>query len=731
MAGLVVRLRWLVVAFWAAAAVASVTLLPTIREAQTGALGDLVPVDAEAIATEQRSAELFAFPFLSRTQVVIRDPGGLNARILAATTARVVALNRKQIPGLRAIAGAYVVANVTGSEAFARERGTTLVVPLLYRPDIGPTERTELAEGLVQRLAPFAEGATLGVTGAVTARDAQADVIEEHLPLTELATLVFVLVAVALATRSLVAPLVNLLAVAIAYLVSIRLVAAVGQQAGISVPAEVQPVIVALLFGVVTDYALFFLSRFERALADAGGDGQAAAVSSLRELTPILTACGVAVAAGTGALVVAELGFLRAFGPGVAASVLVALAVAVTLVPALCAILGARVLWPRGASATEEEGSPRTRRVLELVVDRPVAVAVACITVLLALSAGVLGLALGNPLLRGLPDDSPPRAAYAQAAAGLAPGVISPTTLVVEGDGVARRRTALARLQRLLGAEPGVAAVVGPASNPTQRTFGAVLSPDGNAARYGLILGDDPLGAQAVRRLGDLRGRVPRLLRQAGLPAATGSLAGDTALVSETIDRAGQDVPRILPAVLLAIMLVLVVLLRAVVAPLYLTALALPAPVAALGVTVLFFEGLLGQPELTYFVPIAAGVLLVALGSDYNVFLVGRIWSEARIRPLREAIVAGAAAASPAITAAGIVLAVSFGALAFVPVQAFRQLAFMVAVGLLIDAFLVRTLLVPAVIAIVGVRSGWPGRALRSGRVSVPAPPAARPALKR
>lgn len=330
-----------------------------------------------------------------------------------------------------------------------------------------------------------------------------------------------------------------------------------------------------------------------------------------------------------------------------------------------------------------------------------------------------------------MPPDSPPRAAYDQAAAGLAPGVISPTVVIVEAEGVARQRGELARLQRLLEEQPGVAAVVGPASNPTQRTFGAVLSPDGNAARFGLILGADPLGARAVRQLGDLQGRLPGLIDQAGLVGATTSVAGDTALVRETIDRAASDIPRILPAVLVAIMLVLVVLLRALVAPLYLTLLALPAPLAALGVSVYVFEGLLGQSELTYFVPIAAGVLLVALGSDYNVFLVGRIWSEARDRPLREAIVSGATAASPAITAAGIVLAVSFAALAFVPVQAFRELAFMVAIGLLIDAFLVRTLLVPAVIAIVGVRSGWPGQALRTGRVRVPAPPVTRPALRR
>jgi RND superfamily putative drug exporter len=106
-------------------------------------------------------------------------------------------------------------------------------------------------------------------------------------------------------------------------------------------------------------------------------------------------------------------------------------------------------------------------------------------------------------------------------------------------------------------------------------------------------------------------------------------------------------------------------------------------------------------------------VLLIALGSDYNVFLVGRIWAEARRRPLKEAIVMAGAGASRAISAAGIVLAASFAATALVPIQTFRELAFLISVGLLIDAFLVRSVLVPAVIALVGYRSGWPGSSLR------------------
>ena len=174
---------------------------------------------------------------------------------------------------------------------------------------------------------------------------------------------------------------------------------------------------------------------------------------------------------------------------------------------------------------------------------------------------------------------------------------------------------------------------------------------------------------------------------------------------------------------LLALVLILAVFLRALVAPVYLVLLAALAPLAALGLAVVFFQGVLGEPELTYFVPLAAGVLLIALGSDYNIFLVGRIWSEAGRMPLREAIVAAGSGASHAISAAGLVLAASFAALALVPLAAFHQLAFVLSVGLLIDAFLVRSVLTPAVIALVGERSSWPSDQLAApARARLPEP---------
>lgn len=128
------------------------------------------------------------------------------------------------------------------------------------------------------------------------------------------------------------------------------------------------------------------------------------------------------------------------------------------------------------------------------------------------------------------------------------------------------------------------------------------------------------------------------------------------------------------------------------------------------GLAAYVFQGGLGHAGITYYVVFASSVLLLALGSDYNVFLVGRIWREARRRPLAEAVRVAGARAATSITVAGLVLALSFALMALVPIRPFRELAFTMAAGLLIDAFLVRTLLVPALIVLIGERSAWPNR---------------------
>lgn len=274
------------------------------------------------------------------------------------------------------------------------------------------------------------------------------------------------------------------------------------------------------------------------------------------------------------------------------------------------------------------------------------------------------------------------------------------------------QRPRLIALQDLLAHQHGVAQVIGPAQQPIARQFGAVYSPTGAAARFFVVLRSDPLGAPAITALETLQRRLPALLTRADLHQAHASIAGDTALVAETVDGTGQDIARITPVCLGVVLMILAIFLGALLAPLYLLAASTLTVLASLGLTTYIFQDLLGYGELTYYVPFATAVLLTSLGSDYNVFLAGRIWAEARRKPLKDAIAtAGAQAATP-ITIAGLVLAASFALLALVPLRPFRELAFAMATGLMIDAFLVRTLLVPALMTLIGPASGWPGHRL-------------------
>jgi RND superfamily putative drug exporter len=296
------------------------------------------------------------------------------------------------------------------------------------------------------------------------------------------------------------------------------------------------------------------------------------------------------------------------------------------------------------------------------------------------------------------------------AAAGFAPGIIAPTAVVVAEPGITRRTAEIAALERLIEEQPAVAGVLGPRDQPVPLELGLFSAPGGGAIRYLLSLRSDPLAAEAIDGLREVRERMPELLAAAGLPGAEVSYAGDTALGLSLVDTAVDDLGRVAVAVVLVDLLLLVWFLRALVAPLYLLATSVLAVGASLGVTTWIFQDVLGCDGLTFYVPFAAAVLLVSLGSDYNIFSVGYIWEEARRRPLPEAVAVAVPRSTRAINAAGITLAVSFALIALVPVGPFQELAFAVAVGVLIDAFLIRSLLVPALVSLVGRASGWPGR---------------------
>ncbi|OLT05639.1 hypothetical protein BJF90_00995 [Pseudonocardia sp. CNS-004] len=721
-ADVVVGRPWAVLAAVAAAAVAAVLLLPGFGAAGAG-LSGLVGQGNPAIEAQRAAIERFGLPLLSRTVVVQRHPDGLDPATQTETVVRALELDWRSLATGGAPGGelllAYPLINNPLLFPNAPEQGTTIVTYLFIAPTANLGEQDVIARDYAQSLGQ-PEGGFVGATGTIPLQAAQGRIVVDVLPVVEVATLAAISLIVGLHFRSVAAPGITLVTAAAGYLLADRAIGLFGAATGAAAPSQLQPVVVALMLGISTDYSIFFLSGMQRRLR-AGTAPRAAAREAVAEYLPIVVVAGLTVAAGVATLAVAESALFRAFGPGLALTVLVGLAVSTTVVPALMALLGRFAFWPRPGAVPGPAAGPRhgpvTARVLRMVRSRRrAAVITASGVALLALaSVPLAGLRASVSPIAALPPDDLVRVAAEGAAEGFAPGIIAPTALVVADPGITGRTAQVAELERLLAALPPVAGVLGPSDQPIPEELGLFSAPGGNAVRFLVVLDEDPLSAAGIDALRDVRNRMPGLLTAVGMAGAETSYAGDTALGLSLVDTAASDLGRVAIAVLLVDLLLLAWFLRALVAPLYLLATSVLAVGASLGLTTWFFQDVLGRDGLVFYVPFAAAILLVSLGSDYNIFIAGYIWEEARRRPLRQAVAVAVPRSARAINAAGVTLAASFGLVALVPVAPFEELAFAVAVGVLVDAFLVRSVLVPALVTLVGPVSAWPAGARSVG----------------
>jgi RND superfamily putative drug exporter len=640
--------------------------------------------------------------------VVAREPVGFSTAQARAAADYIAAGDRSEGPNTVKAVPLTDAPGMLGDGGAA----TTIVAYLYLDPALSEDESQESAERFAAGLERATAAPVVKVTGALPATRSETEIAESHLIWVELATAFLVVAILALYFRSLGVPLLGLGTVAIAYLCADRVLGWIAERYGLSVPREAEPVIVALIFGVLTDYLVFFVSGYRQRLRQ--GERTTEAVSETTgELLPVILTAALMIAGATLTLLLSGVSFLSAFGPSMAVAVIVSALVAMTLVPAALAIFGRALLWPRGVGeqspedadggkdAGIDEGGARGR-LLGVAVKVPLLTAVVCVLALLAAASGLRHLELGNPVMRGLPEASEPRQGYDAAAAGIGPGVLGPTMLVLEGQGIAKRESELASFQTDLEGDRQIVGALGPADQPLPSRAGVMLAPSGNAARYVLALDGDPDGAAAATALSELEDELPAMLERNGLRGVRTGITGDTTIAAELSEDTTTAFERVAPAALIVLLLLLWLLLRSWAAPLYLVGSSLLVVAAALGITVYVFQDLLDYGELAFFVPVASAILLLALGADYNVFLISRIWQEAEQQELRPAIRTAGIRAGRAITVAGFILALSFAAVALIPIQGFREIAFALCVGLLLDTLVARTLLVPALVAIFG-----------------------------
>jgi RND superfamily putative drug exporter len=515
-------------------------------------------------------------------------------------------------------------------------------------------------------------------------------------------TLITVLVVAALLLityRSAILWLLPLLTVGVAFLTTQAVSYLLAKGFGLTVGGGNEIVVTALLFGVGTDYAMLLLARYREELR-VHEDRHEAMQTAVRRAVPAIAASAATVSIGLLCLTQADVGFNYTLGPAGAIAIICGLAAMTTLFPAVLVILGRWVFWPnvpRAGVAVKNANHRLWDRVGGRISRRPRLVWIGSALVLTVLALGSLGLKTGlddEHLIVGKP------------------GSIAGQELLADHYPAGQSRPA--EVISKAGAAPAVAAAL-KGIDGVAEVAAPEKSTDGTLASTRAVLKDSPDSAAAARTVDRIRTAVH------AVPGADAQVGGPTAMAQEKTEAQAHDRKVVIPLVLAVVFLILVVLLRALVAPLLLMATVVLSYFAALGISWQLFQHVLGFPAVDIQVMLIGFLFLVALGVDYNIFLIHRIREEVGHRGHRAGVLSGLTSTGGVITSAGAVLAATFAALTTAPQVAFIEIGIVVAIGVLIDTFLVRSVLVPALALDVGRTFWWPGRPVATDA----APPAA------
>lgn len=487
---------------------------------------------------------------------------------------------------------------------------------------------------------------------------------------------------------------------------------------------QTQGILFILVIGAATDYSLLLVARYREELRVTQDNWVAITAAIKGSIEPIL-ASGSTVIAGLLMLLLSDLKSNSTLGPVASIGIVFAMLSALTLLPAILFAFGRTAFWPRRikyepALVAEENGMPAKGlwpKVARLVQKRPRTIWIVTTLVLIAGAAAVPQLKADgvaeSELILGESESRDGQEALGQHFPG---GSGSPIQVIAPEDDIDAVVEVLENYDTIEGVT--ITAEDTPAgSAPITEDGIEVMGPPGTPEPEPTVVGgnvllegtlsepaDSPEAATAVR---DLRAQFDEAAPEA-------MLGGVTATDVDTIDASIDDRNLIIPIILAVIFVILMLLLRSILAPALLIATTVLSFGTAMGVSALVFNGIFEFPGADPAVPLFGFVFLVALGIDYNIFLMTRVREESLKHGTREGVLRGLTVTGGVITSAGVVLAATFAALAVIPILFLVQLAFIVAFGVLLDTFIVRSLLVPALTYDIGPKVWWPSKLSRT-----------------
>ncbi len=730
---------------------------PALSDVTTNGQADFLPSRSES----QRALELVAEKFPSSQGVpaivVFHRPDGLSDADLATVAEVDAALQAEGAPpDIESVVALSTTPHLAGS-LLAPDRTTVMaIVTITGAPSDSQFLDVLAWIGEQARARTVPTGLTVAVTGPAGIGAYATEVIGAFDFRITVFTVLLVLVLLLLIYRSPALALLPLVGVGWTVLMAQAVAALLTENLGLTLNGQVTALMSVLMFGAGTDFTLFIVSRYREELRRQPDRWRAMRVSVQRVGPSIASSGGTTIVAML-ALLLATFGSFQSMGPMLAMAMFLMLVSGLTLIPALTVLLGRAAFWPGRMRVSGTERSRLWSRVANTVVRYPLATLAATLVLLMAFAAGASSTKSSFNLIDGFPDS-----AEAKVGAGIlderfGAGELAPSNVVVRTANVDASLVDLDRVAEAVAGVPGVARVMGPtrptgdppavdaatlqaavprlpptlsagppgaapamggpadADEQTRAVLATYLagrryvSPDGTTARLDVVMTDDPYGLPAIERVSEIREVARR--------AATGSLAdaevvvgGPTALQADARDAVNRDMAVVGPIVAVMIWIILLLLLRSLVAATYLLGSVLLSFLSAVGISVVIFQQVLGHPGLGYQNVVWMFIFLAALGADYNILIISRVREEIRTRGLAGGVRAAVAQTGGVITSAGLILAGTFAVLTTFPLRDVYQLGFAVALGVLIDTFIVRALFVPSIVLLLGRWNWWPSR---------------------
>ena len=741
----VVRFRWVILVVWLVGAPLTAKHLPSLSSVAKNDNSAFLPANAPS----ERAAALAA-PFQPKSK-------GTALLIAVRADGPLTAADQNAIGDVAAaVARVHVVEAVRNEGTSADGEAQKIDLQLNLPPFSGGDQATDAVDGIRKAMAdtPVPRGLALHLAGNIpTFVDEQKDTGHTQGVTQELA-IFFIIALLLVVFRALLAPLVTLFPAALALVVAGPLIAE-ATHIGVQVSSLLQLLLVVIVLGAGTDYGLFLIFRMREELR-AGRDPKDAVVVSVTRVGESITFSGITVIAALVSLLLASFGLYKGLGPGLAIGVGVVLIANLTLLPALLALMGRAVFWPLipkpGQTRRSVWGAVASR-----VVGRPV------LTLVIGASAfGGLALVVldYSPAGFGAPSVS----ATSDSAQGQAPltahfatAESNPTNVVFtlpssvwqhsavlsraqhdlltsglfgavagaldpNGQGTAFTPGQLTRLYQALG-PPQSLPVVAPSTStvPTPvyeayRATAQFVSADGRTILYDTSLrAGGPGTAAALNAIPRVRTAVASVAVHIG--AVDNGVAGEAPSLNDVASVSAHDLVKILPVVMIVLALLLALMLRSLVAPIYLVLSVALSYLAALGLAVLVFVVIGGQAGINFVLPFFMFIFIMALGEDYNILVMSRIREEAHTLSLPDAVRRAVQATGTTVTSAGLILAGTFAVLTAAGGTQVQEIGVGLAVGVLLDTFLVRTLLVPSTVVLIGRWNWWPSKLWREETV--------------